>query len=170
MKKITALLLAAIMVLASVSALAAGSPTAQGVSVYVPMTPAGAHFEVGELGTTGAAYQTAVQNGENPYTDETKATLDEMFPDGYSTYDIVGLKISGAVEGEGAEVELEFATEYKAGTPVAAVLVVVNGETASESVLKAEVKEDYVVTVTFPADVLMAAQTAEECFLAIVAK
>ncbi len=170
MKKITALLLAAIMVLASVSALAAGSPTAWGVAVYVPMTPAEPSIGVVELGPTGSAYETAIQNGENPYTDETKGQLDELFPDGYNTYDIVGLDLSGIIDGESREIELEFATEYLAGTPVAAVLVIVNGESAAEYVLKAEVKEDYVVTVTFPADVLANAEAASETFLAIVAK
>lgn len=172
MKKITALLLVAVMVLASVSALAAGSPTPYGIgtSVYVPMTPAEPTVGIVDLGPTGTAYQTAVGNDENPYTDETKGQLDELFPDGYKTYDIVGLDLSKVIDGEGREIELEFATEYLAGTPVAAVLVIVNGESVAEYVLKAEVKEDYVVTVTFPADVLAAAEAASETFLAIVAK
>ena len=67
MKKITTLLLVAVMVLASVSALAAGSPTPYGIgtSVYVPMTPAEPTVGIVDLGPTGTAYQTAVGNDEN---------------------------------------------------------------------------------------------------------
>ena len=165
MKRLFALLMAAALLLAAVPALAAG-----GQSVSIPIATAPPREKLASLSTVGLRYETASANGAAPYSDATVAALTETLGELSRTRDVFGLDLSRVFDIGPREVEFEFATEYMYHEAVSTVLVVVHGNAVSEYVLGGEVIEDYVVAVTFPADVLAATEGADATFLCVVTR
>ena len=179
MKKLFALLLAAMMILASVSALAEGE-TSDSVKPSDTTTTASPIFVIVPLGPVGEQYRDqmieAEEKGEpvtGVFTPEVQDALKEIVGENGAVHEMFGLTAPGWDPSMGAQyLILEFATEYKAGEPVSAVLVLVNGEgedaRITENVLMAEVPEDYKVQVYLPLDMLNDLVSADESFVIIV--
>ncbi len=175
MRKLFALLLAAMMILASVSAIAESSPT---TPTKVAQKEDEEFFTQVDLGKVGNEYkdnmQTAIDNGSSPldvFKPETVQTIIEKIgTDKAEVHEMFGLQFTGWTEEDGEQyLILEFATEYKEGTPVTAVLGLVHGEEEPvEYVLDAKVPEDYKVEVYFPVAMLNELLTADEIFVVIV--
>ena len=195
MKKFLALLLAAMMLLASASVLAeeatptpTASPEAEEEVTPTPkpespVTPpvitvapqkeeeeeTGDPIVVGELGDVGQQYQEKIENGEEALTEDTITELKETLGDDISYDEIFGIELVDWTPEDGAKtITLEFATEFKVGDKVAAVLVYVKGEEITEKVLPAEVVADYTVAVTFEVEDLEQVASADEAFVLIV--
>ncbi len=173
MRNLFALLLAAMMILASVSAIAENGPLSPKLISIEPNPP----FAEAEIGTVGTQYKDAIQaaidNGApvlDVFKPETKDALIEAVGENAEIHEFFGLQVAGWTEEDGEQyLILEFATEYKAGEKVAAVMALVKGEEEPvEYVLNAEVPEDYKVQVYFPVSMLNELLEADECFVVIV--
>ena len=162
MKRVFALLMAAVLLLAAVPALAG--------SIVIPIATAPPREKLADLGQVGRRYESESLSGAAPYTAATMLTLTEALGEGYRTRDVFGLDLSAVVAMGDREVEFEFATDYQYQEAVSTVLVVVHGEEIREFVLGGEVIEEYVVLVNFPADILAATEGATETFLCVVTR
>ena len=183
MKKLFALLLAAMMMLASVSVLAEETTDAKksvDSSDLVQVVSDASVFTVVPLGPVGETYKEqmteAEENGKSAidvFTPEVQEALKEKFGDNATVNEMFGLTADGWTPDKGEQyLVLEFATEYKAGEDVSAILGLVKGEgedaVVTESILMAEVPEDYQVKVYLPVSMLEELLAADECFVVIV--
>ncbi|MBR5345173.1 MAG: hypothetical protein IK127_05045 [Clostridia bacterium] len=200
MKKLLALLLAIMMVLASVSVLAEGEAPAEGGSGGEAASPTGPDGPGGGgsggsgsggspggpsdepalivtgLGQLGNEYfQTIsekINNGENPlantFSEDTVKAVTEVVGENPVVHDMFGVAIGpGYQEGMPGYtlVPDPFNTEYKAGEPISAILVLGDG---TEYVLEASVPEDFQVSINFTGDQLAAIAAADEAFVTLV--
>lgn len=168
MKKLFAMLLAAMMIFASVSALAEEAVTveADSPSAVVELGPVGMEFlqmmeEAVEQGMPAiSVFSPETQEAVKQVVGE-DTTVDEMFGLNPQYFDVE----------KGIEnlVFMFLAADYEVGDPVSAVLVLVNGdEEPVEIVLEAEVVEDNLVKIWFPVEVQEQLFNADEAFIAIV--
>ena len=199
MKKLFALLLAAMMMFASVSVLAEGTEagtdagtdatadTAADTKKESPKTDDNPTVEQEEeiftvvpLGPVGEEYKAKIikadEDGEpviGVFTPEVQEALKAIVGENGVIDEMFGLEAPGWDPSMGAQyLVLEFATEYKAGEPVSAVLGLVFGEgedvRVDEHVLTAEIPEDYKVKVYLPIEMLNDLVAADEAFVVIV--
>ena len=172
MKKLFALLLAVMMVLASASVLAE-EPTSPTDEVNEPtVMDDKAIIVITELGEKGNELfnqlNEKINNGESVldlFSEETKAAVEAMI-DTPVVHEMFGVAIGpGYTEGMGDYVApLKFGTAYEAGEAVAPILNI-GGE---EFVLDAEVTEDGIVNTTFTADQLAKLAAGAEAFVVMV--
>ena len=154
MKKIIALVIALVMMLAATAIVVADTPSVQPPKPVVK-TAVAYIIEVPNA-TKGQEYEDKIVNGAviaDLFTEETNAVTEHWTP-------VIG----------DVTCELEFDTQYKAGETVAAVLSIFTADGVTEVLLDAEVKEDYVVTIKFPADWIKKMKVADENVLVIVSK
>ena len=172
MKKFLALLLAAMMLLASASVLAeeATSPTDE-INEPTLMDDAQVII-ITELGEKGNEVfnqlNEKIANGESVldlFSDETKAAVEALI-DTSVVHEMFGVVIGpGYQEGMGDYVApLKFGTAYEAGEAIAPILTI-GGE---EFVLDAEVAEDGTVNTTFTAEQLAKLAEGAEAFVVMV--
>ena len=140
-----------------------------------PVAPVKSPVALVELGPVGNETKDKLTEAEaegdvtDAFTPETADAVKEIVGENPTVHEMAGIEITeDALSENGRFVTIEFATEYKAGEPVACVLVMVHGEEISENVLQAEVPQDYFVKVFIPLDVLEQMTTADECFMVIV--
>ncbi len=199
MKKLFALLLAAMMMFASVSVLAEGTEAGSDAGADTADAPAAdtkkesptivdppvieqdeEMFTIVPLGPVGEEYKAkliaADEAGEpviSVFTPEVQEALKAIVGENGVVNEMFGLEAPGWDPSMGAQyLVLEFATEYKAGEPVSAVLGLVFGEgedvRVDEHVLTAEIPEDYKVKVYLPIEMLNDLVAADEAFVVIV--
>ncbi|MBR3494166.1 MAG: hypothetical protein IKH38_01945 [Clostridia bacterium] len=173
MKKFVALLLAAMMLLVSVSALAEGTTVKESPNSGNINTAENPFFDiVTEPGTKAQEIIEKIGNGEdvvNLVSSETAEQIKNVVGEDAAVQEIISLDFHDWTPEDGAQkVEIEFATEYKAGEPIVAVLGLVTGDEVEEYILEAEVVEDYVILVKFPVSVLEKAMTADELYILFV--
>ncbi len=173
MKKFVALLLAVMMLMAT-SVVLADTPSVPG-----PPTPsvktAIAYIIPVEDGTHGLQFKEDIAAGKtiaDLFKEETVNQVVALVGEPNVMHDHVCLKVLDAWTPEiGAQkVELEFATQYKVGATIAAVLVIFDADGVTEVLLNAEVLEEYVPTFSFPTDVIEKMQKAYENVLVIVSQ
>ena len=170
MKKFVALLLAAMMVLGAVSVLAEKSPT---VNPPVPVKKeAKTFFELVELGTVGQEYNTKLTEAANQldvFTPEVQEAIKAALGENVLVNDMSGVKVINWTEADGPQqlVVSGFTTEYKAGSPIVAVLVVVKDGVA-EVILPATVSADYEITMSWDASMMATGMEADEMLYIIV--
>lgn len=172
MKKLFALLLAVMMVLASASVLAeAVSPT--GETTKPVAEEAGAAVIVTDLGEQGnqcfEALTEIINNNQDvldAFSPETKELVAAVVGENRTVHEMFGVAIGpGYVEGmDGYILVPEFATEYKPGDAVSAVLVI----DGTESVLISTVIEDNKVAIAFDGEDLAKLAAANEAFVVLV--
>ena len=168
MKKLFALLLAVMMVLASASVLAeAVSPT--GETTKPVAEEAGAAVIVTDLGEQGnqcfEALTEIINNNQDvldAFSPETKELVAAVVGENRTVHEMFG---AGYTEGmDGYILVPEFATEYKPGDAVSAVLVI----DGAESVLISTVVEDNKVAIAFDGEDLAKLAAANEAFVVLV--
>ena len=169
MKKFVAILMAAMLVLASVSALAANSVTPSDTTtvaeptVFVFVDPAAvAQDYINKLNE--AEDQVAV------FTEPVQEAIKANVADKAVAYQLVALRAPGWDQKSEASLVLEFDTAYKAGAKVCAVLVTVTGGAIEENVLTASVPEDYKVSTYWPVDMMQKIWDSEESFIVIMSE
>lgn len=175
MKKFVALLLAVMMVLACVSAFAAGSKESTPVVVKKTEPAPTAYIIPVADGTNGAEFKQKIADGatiNDLYTEDTVPQITALVGETNVMHELVCLEVIDAWTPEiGAQsVEFEFASQYKAGDAVAAVLSVFDANGVTEYVLDAKVTADYVITISFPTDLIEKMQAATENVLVIVSQ
>ena len=172
MKKFVALLLA-VMMLAATAIVVADTPSVQPPKPVVK-TAVAYIIEVPNA-TKGQEYEDKIVNGAviaDLFTEETNAQITALVGEETVMHQLVSLAVTEhwtPVIGD-VTCELEFDTQYKAGETVAAVLSIFTADGVTEVLLDAEVKEDYVVTIKFPADWIKKMKVADENVLVIVSK
>lgn len=169
MKKLVALLLAAMMLLGVVSALAV-SP--QPLPPQPPVEEEGKTFFVlHELGSVGQEYYNnlvAAENQLDVFTPETQDAIKTKLGESIVVNDMQGVSVINWTEEDGPQqLIVNFTTEYKAGDPIVAVLGYVKDGTV-EFVLPAEVTNDYEITMSWDADMMGKGMEADEMFYMIV--
>ena len=114
------------------------------------------------------------ENPDNPiivFTDETIEKVTGIVGEKVAVHDVYSVTAPGWTSDMGAQVvKLQFSTEYLKGTPVSVILVTVKGEEITETVLPAEVVEDYIVEVTFDMDAMQKLTEADEAFIVVVSQ
>ena len=168
MKKLFALLLAAMMVLASASVLAE-EPASPDEEILEPTILDDASvIIITDLGEKGNEVYDKLLNGESVldvFSEETKAAVEAKIANP-AVHEMFGVVIGpGYQEGMGDYVcPMKFVTEYAAGEAVAPILTI----GAEEFVLDAEVAEDGTVHVTFTGDQLAKLAEGAEAFVVVV--
>lgn len=169
MKKFVAILMAAMLVLASVSAFAAGKSviptdnTTTGSTVFIIVDPE----------TVAEEYRAKLSEAEDQltvFTDAVQASVKEKVGDAAFAYEQVSLRAPGWDQKSEEYLVLEFATQYLAGAKVCAVLVTVTGEEIEENVLTATVPEDYKVNVYWPVPMMQKIWDSDEAFIVIMSE
>ncbi len=174
MKKLLALLLAAMTVLACTAVFAEEPDSPEDVPPYTPVVKKELPIIiVVDLGPLGNQYfeklSEKINNGENVldvFTPDTKEKVTAVVGETPVVHEMFGVTIGpGYKEGMGDYThEIEFTTEYKAGEPISAILNL----GTEEYVLEATVYEDYKVKIVFPGDVLAKLAETEEAFITMI--
>ena len=171
MKKFVALLLAVVMLMATMAVLA-DTPSRPEPPTPVVKVPV-AYIIVVPDSTKGLEYKEQIVNGatiNDLFTEETVPQITALVGETNVMHELVSLAVTAAwTPAIGAQtVELEFATQYKAGEAVAAVLSIFDADGVTEVLLNAKVLEDYVLTVNFPTALIEKMQKANENVLVVV--
>lgn len=173
MKKFVALLLAVMMLMAT-SVVLADAPS------VVPPTPVVKTETIAYIiptadGTNGTQIKEDIAAGKTVadlFKEETVSQVNALVGESSVMHDSLNLLVIDAWTPEiGAQkVEFEFATQYKVGDTIAAVLCIFDADGVTEVLLTAEVLEEYVATISFPTDVIEKMQKANENVLVIVSQ
>ncbi len=168
MKKFVAILMAAMLVLASVSALAAksGQP-GDNTTTESPV------FVIVDHGTVANEYLAKLNEAEDHvavFTENAQAGIKEKVADKAFAYELVSLRAPGWDQKSEEYLVLEFATQYKAGAKVCAVLVTVTGGEVEENILTANVPEDFKVNVYWPVAMMQKIWDSDESFIVIMSE
>lgn len=161
MKKLICFIIA-VMTTMSV-AFAAESPA---VGTTVTIQPS---VEITDFGDIGKSYVDAIEKDGMPLTSDTVMDLNWYFDGGFLIYDAVALDMTGVADYRNYVINLRFATHYMVGTQVSAVFVISKGNNVYETILEAEVIEEYVIAVKFPYETILLMDGADETFLLIAA-
>ncbi len=193
MKKLVALLLAAMMVLCAVSALAEEATTAEATTAeaetpasepsptkppkpFVPDTTpveeAKVFFVLTDLGTAGTEYKANLEAAADQlavFAAETQDAVKAVVGEKAAVHDMTGIQVANWTKEDGAQVcKVLCPTPYQAGAPVAAVLALVKGEATTEYVLPAAVTAEGVVEITWSEEMMALGMEADEMVLMIV--
>lgn len=163
MKKILALIMAAMMVLSAVSALAAGSPTTS--PVVVPSIEEEIQPAVAITGNTAAAEALAAEMSAAEYdaavlAAETQEAIAAKLPEGVDIKDLVAsemIDLTATAADEPVVVTFGTVTDFTAAQAVVTVLKVAD----TEIVLENTVNEDGTLAVEFTVDALTALNGAD---------
>ncbi|MBR4457755.1 MAG: hypothetical protein IKS31_02220 [Clostridia bacterium] len=171
MKKLVALLLAAMMMVGLVSVLAEDSPKPQPPYIPPKVEEVKTFFILHELWSVGQEYNTKLTEAENQldvFTPEVQEAIKSVVGENILVNDMSGVSVVNWTEEDGPQqLVVNFTTEYKAGDPIVAVLGYVKDGVA-EYVLPASVTADYEITMSWDADMMAKGMEADEMFYMIV--
>ncbi len=178
MKKLVALLLAAMMVLGAVSVFAEGteevkSPTTTPTTPVVPPTDEGKTFFIlVELATVGQEYRDKLIAAEadqlSVFAPETQDAIKSAVGETIVVNDMTDVEVVNWTEADGPQVlKLECQTEYKVGDPVLVVLAIVK-DGVVEYAMPTVVEEDSVLAISWSSEMMAKGMEADEIVLMVV--
>ena len=166
MKKFISIILSMALILTTGFALAAGSPTVDLATVTV-LSPDNVH--IAKLGTFASMYEAIIRNGGIPWNFDADMELCLTFYDGFDAYDIVALDFSEVDSTKDAMVSLQFATEYRASSPVGVMFVSIDDGEIIENLVFGKAKTNNIVTFKVPACILEIIAESDESFIVFFA-